>query len=232
MSKKWIHIFFPKRCLACKTLILPEEALCEDCAEKLYVIPEPICLGCGLSQAECECNGKKTPYSGVLALFYYEDVAMNAMQNFKFYGSRHSASFFSSAMISSIKENLSDISFDMIVPVPMSKKSTRKRGFNQSRILAEDISKVLNIPCITSLIKVQENRQQHFLSAAEREGNVFGVFDVEDGDIFEGKKVLLCDDIKTTGATLKECAQVLKIHGAKEVFCVTACATRQLYEKR
>lgn len=104
----------------------------------------------------------------------------------------------------------------------------KERGYNQSALLARELSALLGVPAdCHALCKSIDTPAQHALKGAERRGNVFGVFEVPAPESVEGKTILLCDDIKTTGATLDECAKTLKLAGAKEVYCVCIAVTRK-----
>ena len=124
-------------------------------------------------------------------------------------------------MALSVKETFSDVSFDVITCVPLSKRRKNDRGYNQAELLARSVSKNLGIPYSELLRKVVNNKVQHKENARERKINVYGVYDLIDGVDVNGKTVLLVDDVKTTGSTLNECAKMLKMHGAEKVFVVT-----------
>ncbi|HOJ35800.1 MAG TPA: phosphoribosyltransferase family protein, partial [Clostridiales bacterium] len=119
----------------------------------------------------------------------------------------------------------SEIAFDCVCFVPESEDVLKERGYNQSRLLAESVSRHLNVPCGELLKKLYTTKPQRTLSAAERQGNVLGVFETNPEEITAGKKILLIDDIKTTGATLDECAKSLLIAGADRVFCAVAAVS-------
>ena len=112
--------------------------------------------------------------------------------------------------------------FDYIIPVPLYPSRKRERGYNQSRILAEEVSKTISVPLAEKvLIRKKKTKDQTHLSPEERERNVKGAFVVRANLTLQGKKVILVDDVITTGSTLKECARVLKEAGAREVVGVT-----------
>ena len=118
--------------------------------------------------------------------------------------------------------------FDFIACIPLTKKGKRERGYNQSELIAKEIAKQLCLPFYsTILVKLFDNRPQHKLPAAERTGNVAGVFECTEPELAEGKKILLIDDIKTTGATLNECAKILLLNGAQEVACLCSAIVRE-----
>jgi len=106
----------------------------------------------------------------------------------------------------------------VLLPVPLEKRKLKWRGFNQSEEIGKEISKFLNIPLINDILfKIKETLPQVELSEKEREENIKGVFIIRNRKKISGKKILLVDDVYTTGSTMKECAQLLKKAGAKEV---------------
>ncbi|HEX9911635.1 MAG TPA: ComF family protein [candidate division Zixibacteria bacterium] len=108
--------------------------------------------------------------------------------------------------------------YDYLLPVPLHRSKERERGYNQSKILAEEISELTFLPLLDKVLMRKKNtRDQTNLNAEERERNVRGAFIVRDKLVLKGKRIILVDDVMTTGATLKECSRVLKEAGVKEV---------------
>ena len=123
-------------------------------------------------------------------------------------------------MIKTRKENLYCGDIDVISWVPLSKKRLRKRGYNQAQLLAETVSRELDIPAEATLVKTVDNpTQSGTKNAGERAKNVRGVYSTEDPKNIRGKAVLLIDDVVTTGSTLSECAKTLVNDGALYVYC-------------
>jgi ComF family protein len=120
-----------------------------------------------------------------------------------------------------VNDRYSDINFDVVTFVPLTRKRKRSRGYNQSQLLANQISKTLDIPCKTLLKKVVSNRPQRSMRGNERRGNVFGVYDIVPNVDVTGKTILIVDDVKTTGSTVGECCATLKAYGANKVYAVT-----------
>ena len=116
--------------------------------------------------------------------------------------------------------------FDCVCEVPMRGRDRRRRGYNQAELLAKHTAKLLNIPHKKRLlIKTKNTKTQHSQNMEQRWMNIRNVFAVNSKYDVTGKTVLLIDDIKTTGATLDECARTLKLKGALEVYCATALIT-------
>ena len=108
--------------------------------------------------------------------------------------------------------------YDIIIPVPISKKRIKKRGYNQSKLITKELANILNIKYEANiLIKTKNNIQQSFLNKQQRKQNVKGVYKIKNKHKILNKNILLVDDIYTTGATLNECAKVLKESGAQKI---------------
>jgi ComF family protein len=124
-------------------------------------------------------------------------------------------------MADRVKETFLDISFDWVVPAPLSKKRMRKRNYNQAYLLAWEISKQLGVKIGTEILKKERDTpQQSRLSKYERQKNLKGAFGVKKRSAILGRTILLVDDVTTTGATLEECARTLKAAGAGSIYCV------------
>ncbi|MEK6680504.1 MAG: ComF family protein [Nitrospirota bacterium] len=188
------------------------------------------------------CRKQKFYFTKASALGYYEGTLSEAIHIFKYEKKQSMAKYMNSLTSDSLigklnvmlnsfqhpipcRETLNQVQGDrmhfdnsLIVPVPLHKKRLNERGFNQSLLIAHHLSKSLNIPLsIDGLQRVRWTRPQIELSREERLRNVKGAFAVRDGISFKGKKLLLIDDVYTTGATVNECARMLKKAGAKEI---------------
>lgn len=220
-----LWLFLTEHCKYCNTLIGKGEEICSDCRKALPVIDGERCRFCGADKERCGCKKHRMGYDGITSPFYYEGGIKEGIQKLKFNGKEHIAYNLSSDMAKSVKSDFADLQFDFICFVPFTAVQKIRRKYNQSELLAEHLSKMLGIPLKRILIKLFETDTQHSKNIRNRKGNVFGVYDVKDGADVKDKTVLLVDDIKTTGATLDECAWILKIRGAKAVYCVTAALT-------
>lgn len=230
--KEWLDrllsILYPPRCVCCGEVLPAGETLCEACEKRIVRIEAPVCLLCGYSLQDCGRKHPKTAYQEITAPFYYEEAVREGIHRFKFRDRPQSAVFFAREMAKSVRETMPGISFDLIVCVPMLPAKEKERGYNQSALLARELSALLGVPAdCHALCKSIDTPAQHELKGAGRKGNVFGVFEVPCPEAVEGKTVLLCDDVKTTGATLDECAKMLKFAGAKDVYCACIAVTRK-----
>ncbi len=220
-----LSLIFTNRCRLCGGVCDIRAELCEKCAETLPAIKGEICYFCGVEKKKCHCKEKAKYYLSVCAPFYYEEGVKRATVLLKYQVNEQTVNYLSKYMASCVKERYRDIDFDIIAFVPAFKTDEIKRGYNQAELLAAGMGKLLDIPVLPLLYKVYETQPQHTLSGAERSGNLLGAFDVSEDflDTIQDKRILLCDDIKTTGTTLDECAKTLLVNGCAEVRCIAAC---------
>lgn len=188
-----------------------------------------ICGNCQTTLPWTEGNQTMKNLPGNLkcaAPLWYEEKARDGLLAFKFQGARGSAKLLGELVARCAAEQFSG-EFDTVTWVPVSKKRLRKRGYDQARLLAEEACRLWDTRPVQLLEKCVDTPAQSGLSEpAARRANVLGVFDVVSDAEVAGKRVLLVDDICTTGATLAECARVLRDAGAVEVVCVAVAHTR------
>ena len=192
---------FPRRCAFCGHPVETGQTACSRCREELPRIAGPVCPLCGREKGSCRCGQRRRAYRRCVSPFYYEGPAKRGILRLKLYGKVYAAEGYAQAMAETVRREYEGIAFDALVPVPISDSTRRERGYNQSERLASALGKGLAVP-------------------------VLGVFDCAPGFVPEGQVLLLVDDVSTTGATLDECAKMLKIYGAEEVYAVTAAAAR------
>ena len=202
-----IDLFYPYKCVFCET-VLKDTDICRDCEKDL-----PYTKG--------DSTIQKFPFiKKCLSPLYYKDNVRDAVLRYKFFGNESYSIRFGIIMADCIENNLDCGSIDVISWVPLSRKRLRKRGYNQSRLLAKEISARVDVPCGETLKKIRNNPAQSGIRDKDaRAKNVVGAYEVA-ADV-KGKYVLLIDDVVTTGATLSECARMLVKAGAKEVYAAT-----------
>jgi len=225
--KEWLmkisYLFFPKRCEICGEVICLDETKCEKCLS-LHKITGETCRKCGKELLYCTCSSTKAEYRAFCAVYYYKDNIVTTLHRLKDYGYRELADNMGREISECVKERFGSVQFDVVTYVPMTRKKQSKRGYNQSKLLADSVAKEMKIPRQTLLRKVRNTAPQRGSSAQKRRVNLHGAFDLRSGAQVKGKTVLLVDDVRTTGSTLNECALVLKGYGAKAVYA-TAYAT-------
>ena len=232
MKKNFIiKLLYPQRCKYCNNVIDIRREICHTCENTLKKIEGDICKLCGMSIDVCHCGHKKHYYKCVCAPFYYEGAASRAIWRFKFRDATNLSKVFAEDMVKCFNSRYSGYDFDLCTFVPSSNKSLKERGYNQAELLAKDFCQLTNIECKELLFKIKETKIQHNLLSVERSGNLAGAIEVDNNVDLEHKRILLIDDIKTTGSTLNECAKMLLIGGAEEVFCLTVAITNKNKEK-
>ncbi len=213
------HMFFPNRCIFCADCVNVNEYSCSKCDIQVKNSLVDFCPVCGNVDCICENN---TSLDYVKSIFIHEDLPRKAVLSLKFYDNVSAAKSIAIIMHDKLtKEALFD-SFNLIIPIPSSKKKLKKRGYNQALLIAKSLSELSEKALSDGvLIKVKETEYQHELNASERLSNLDNAFDVADKNLIMGKDILLIDDVYTTGATMRECANTLLSQGAASVKAMT-----------
>lgn len=170
-------------------------------------------------------------FDWLVSPFCYEDEPSQAVKDLKFHETVSNAEHLSFYLWNDLMDNQL-YQFDIIVPVPMTKSGQKKRGFNQAQKIAKELSYYSRRPvCSSALVKIRETKQQHTLTERQRRENLKGAFWVVRAHEISGKRVLLVDDVFTTGSTADECAKMLKKAGASCVIIGTICKVRYHLEE-
>ncbi len=228
-----LNIFYPNKCMFCNEFLdNNSKYYCKKCYYKLPFTEDKICLICGRevygTHKIClSCRTHKTYIDVNYPAFTYSGNIEEALKKFKFAGKMWYYKPFAKLMYENIKDKVSNI--DYIVYPPINKKTFYKRGYNQMELISKEMSKLLNIKMLKNCIyKTRENEKQSLTSGKLRYQNVRGVFAINNGfsEIINGRNILLLDDVMTTGATINECARMLKKSGAKSVVSSTLCIVK------
>ena len=218
------ELFSPiKTCNVCGREIFDGEFLCEDCMRKVDFLGDEICEKCGRpnKQKPCVCASckKHSFVDRSRSLFSYEGVGETLVKKLKYDDGRYL-----SALLAEMLKNVYLKNYftpDVITFVPMTEEALYERGYNQSRLLAEDLSELVGVECTEILVKNKDTAHQAGLDFSERQKNLKGVYSLKKGIKVKDKKILLVDDVLTTGATADEIAKLLKERGAKSVYLLT-----------
>jgi ComF family protein len=213
---------FPSVCLVCrKRLAIQSEnysLICEACEKTSSRLNAPFCAVCRqvLPQGVQSCpicqSSEAVP---VFAFGLFDPFNRELLHRLKYYGDRPAGKFLGNHLGSLVFSHRENHNWDAVVPVPLHWTRKWSRGFNQSLLLAEAVSKTLGIPVLPALRRTKRTQDQTKLSREKRLANVCGAFRVI-ADV-RGKKLLLLDDVSTTGATLEECRKILKEAAAAEI---------------
>lgn len=206
-----LSFIYPHKCVFCEKITPKNNLLCSKCASsiKTDLLVKPL----------LEFEGRKVIYC--ISPFKYRGEVRDAVCRFKFYGYKDYSEFFSEIISNELNKNISNIKFDVVSAVPLSRERQSQRGYNQSEWLAKALGEKLGAPYEQTLVKIKHNFPQHELPLEQRVQNVKGVYKPSELNNIKGKNILLCDDVITTGNTLKECVKVLDYSGAKNVVCCT-----------
>lgn len=219
-------------CSACGKELLSHirGGLCPECEKTSVKLSTDICGKCGRALANeaefCDtCIRNERAFVRARSCYVYEGAPKKFVYRLKFGGRRYLAAFIAEAMVDRYLD--CDFECDCVVAVPLSAKRKRKRGYNQAELIAEELSSRLKLPLIDgALVKTKENKSQAKLKRREREENVRGVYEVTAPEAFKGRRVLVVDDVMTTGATLGEVSRILYKAKARSVEALTYCSTR------
>ncbi len=230
LAEELLYLVYPRRCFVCHKIVTPKgESVCTVCRKQLQPILEPRCKKCGkpLAKEEQEycydCTKGKHCYKEGMALYSYDDVMQKSIAYFKFQNRREYAKGYAEEMVKYFGERILNWKVDCMIPVPIHKKKQINRGFNQAEVLAKELSFLLSIPVDTTLIKrSKKTLPQKELNEEERRKNLINAFQIGKKGV-KYKKIILVDDIYTTGSTIDACSEVLKTVGIQEIYFISLC---------
>lgn len=222
-------LLFPRRCPVCGGVAMPKGRLiCPACLKQLSFVSSPACMKCGKEigsrdQEYCtDCIRRKKSFTRGFALLNYDSRAAVSMAAVKYHNKREYLDFYARAAALRFEKQFRQAGIQVIVPVPVHASRLKTRGFNQAAVLAEKLSAELGIPWEELLIRVKKTDPQKSLGSAERLKNLRGAFEAE-REAGKWERVLLVDDIYTTGSTAEICSRALLKTGVKQVFVFAVC---------
>ena len=213
LTEHILHLLFPPKCLLCRKVLAEDEL--------------DLCKACRIDSPQCSNTQKKLPFiDSWSAVWYYEDTARRSLLRYKFRGMRSYARGYGRLLaMQLLKDHPED--FDLLTWVPVSRLRKWKRGYDQVELLACSVGRELGLEPIPLLQKHRHNRPQSgIVGDAQRRANVLGVYRVVNAQDIRDQRILLLDDIITTGATASECARMLLTAGAKEIHCGAMAVAR------
>ena len=208
-----MELLFPRKCVLCRTLLKKDETdLCRTCRVEAPGYP--------ISKT------KPQFLDSFAAVWYYEESVRSSLLRFKFGGARSYADAYGRLVAMKVLETVPE-EIDVLTWIPVSPLRKLRRGYDQVELVARAVGKELDMVPTPTLKKIRHNRPQSGISdAAKRRANVLGVYREANREKIVGKRILLLDDIFTTGATAGECARVLRTCGAKEIHCAAVAARK------
>lgn len=214
------EMIFPARCVWCERL---GEFVCFACEEKILKINKQTCVFCGRIRekgATCKKCRNNHSLNGVLVYGYFKDKRLKEIVHQYKYEDLFALKIFLGRKLLDLLSR-EGLDFDFIAYVPLTKKRLAKRGYNQSELLAKEIALTSKKEVVRVLKKTRETKTQVGLKRRERGLNLSDAFEVIKKQDIENKRIIIVDDVITTGSTLEECAKVLKKSGAKKVWGLT-----------
>lgn len=232
LAKLWqaaLQLVFPRRCPACDDIVVPAgEKICLECLGKLKLLTPPWCMKCGKKLAQegelcTDCRVKRHKFERGRALYLYESAAVS-IYRFKYGGRQEYADFYGEQMAEYLGNFIRSVRPDALIPIPLHRKRMAARGYNQAKLLAQAVGSCLGIPvCTDILVRVKNTVPLKYENPKERQNNLKRAFNIARNDV-KLERVVVVDDIYTTGSTMDEVAETLKEAGIKEVFFVAlAC---------
>jgi ComF family protein len=226
-----LGVLFPPLCHVCRRFIptAGELHICPDCRELMPPIVAPLCIVCGVPFAGAgtdhvcgSCSTSHPTFDAARAALAYEGASRDLIHAFKYRNKTHLRRPLALLTMECLSEFIQSRRPDLIMPVPLHRKKLSSRGFNQAVLLGEILSQRLKIPLDRrNLRRIRWTEPQVNLAAHVRRINVKGAFAIHESGLVTGRRVLLLDDVLTTGSTVEECGRVLKAAGAADVTVIT-----------
>ena len=215
LSEKLLNLLFPPKCPYCERLLdNPQSPACPACQDSL-----PWLKGQAGERSIASADGCFSPLA-------YGEAVRHAIHRYKVHRVRALGPRLAAPMAQCLRERLPE-GADYITWAPLARKRLRERGFNQAELLGREVGRLLSIPAGPALEKVRNTRPQSELEEeSARRANAHGVYALLPGTGLTGKRVVLVDDVVTSGSTLSECAALLRQAGAEQVFCLTLARAR------
>lgn len=226
-----VQLVCPPKCVLCEKVLFVGEQICTKCRKKLPFVGQYYCMKCGKpienEKEYCAgCQRKKYYFERNVSLWTYSPQLKKSLYRFKYSNKRYYAKYYASEIYKKYGRLIFSWNIDVVVPVPLYYKKRRKRGYNQAEVLARELCKLTKLPIDTKMVVRTKNTvPQKQLNEKERQKNVKDVFQIGKS-VVKLKKILLIDDIFTTGSTVNEIAKILKEAGCDSVYVVTLCVGR------
>jgi len=227
-----LGLLYPKRCVVCDKVLSKlekEVGICKKCSKSVKLIGSDYCMKCGVpmrdkSQVYCiNCKDGAHVFDQSKAVFRYTGNMKNSMYRFKYANRRNYARCYAKFAVKQYGQWIRAKNIEAIIPVPMYEKKKRKRGYNQAEVFARALSELTRIPTMDKIVRRDVNTTaMKQLNRVKRKKNLLKAFILEE-NVVQFRKVLIVDDIYTTGTTIDEVAKVLKAGGVDEVYGLCVC---------
>ncbi len=219
--RKALRWLYPKQCSVCGKIIPLNEDYCLCSRTESVRISTDYCHHCGYEVKNCVCNATNTVMLPHIAGVYLYGGRIRAdILDLKFKNEKHLAEKLGTDMAERCANVYYNIDFDAVTFVPMTDKSLDKRLYNQSELLANQVGKMMFLPVENMFVKTRDTHSQYGLSGENRRANLKDSVTLRKGVSVKGKRILICDDVKTTGTTFEQCVKALQENGVEVVCCI------------
>lgn len=223
-----LHAILPNRCMFCGKPVTYDRSACPDCFAAVPRTDPNICLICGEEVENCICTRERNGFDWYISPYYYGEGVDRAISDFKFRSNWLTGQKLAAAMARHLCRYDFPMKESILIPVPLYRADKRRRGFNQSEKMCKWISEKIGIRFEKDVLyKKRKTKQQHTLKREARLKNLENAFAVRHSERIKGKRVILVDDVFTTGSTIRVCARELYWAGAAEVGCITTARVRK-----
>lgn len=223
IARKFLVMLYPNRCPVCDR-ILHDTLICPACAGKIRYITQPYCYSCGkpvghAAQEYCaDCARKKHEFKQGRALFLYQGPVRGILYRYKYSNRRDYTEFLAREAVRCYGAWVRQLGIDLAMPIPLSKKRMHRRGYNQADVFGRRFCELCGLDYdAKSLVRIRNTAPQKQLSVQERKNNLKNAFKMN-RNVVKLKRILLIDDIYTTGSTIDAAALALKQAGASDIF--------------
>lgn len=229
---RMIKLLYPDRCPLCQQI---SEGICEVCKEEMPLVQEPCCFRCGKpledeQEEYCfDCRQHGHMFDEGRGFLLYQNKVRESIHRIKYQNKRDYLEWYGKEMISVFETEIERWNPDVLVAIPMDSRKMRRRGYNQAAILAKHLGRSLQLPWEADVLKkVRQTADQKVLTHQQRRSNLKDAFAVNEDFLNEAgmlpwEKVLLVDDVYTTGSTMDEAAKVLRQYGVQKIYFLTIC---------
>lgn len=217
-------LLFPRRCPVCDRAVRPFGSLvCDDCRDKFVYVKAPYCMKCGKELGEetaeyCgDCMRRRHLFDRGRALYVYRSAA-DSIYRFKYKGRQEYGKYYAACMAAGLGRWIRQCGPDAIIPVPIHASKRRRRGYDQARVLAEELGRLMDIPVETELVKrIRRTAPMKDLPLAQRQNNLKKAFKICRNDV-KLNTVMIIDDIYTTGSTVDAMSYELRRAGVRRIY--------------
>ena len=224
LLQQFSDLLFPPKCIFCGCLLVTHSDLniCDICYNKIPFNEEDIIFAPG--------SGESTGCDGAICVCRYSGIIKDSLIRFKFYNKPGYYRTFANLLHSRIIKVTDSGKFDMVISVPLHKHKEFSRGYNQAYLISRALSREINLPeCSFLLKRIRNTNAQSLLDRENRQENIRDAFKVTNYEKVKDKSILLIDDILTTGCTIDECSRMLKEAGVKSVTAAVVATGRKYY---